>query len=188
MSLQTTYRGYTIRFGENDEKWSCWDIEFSHEKLSKVKERIDRLHLQLRKASSVDCLVMGGGYRDGEVPKFYEGKIVDYSGVIRSQRPGTFERVHTGPVVDHQVAVVSAKNSLSDKPSRRTQRLSEAFAPEAADMMPDILRQCDIIRDASAEIARIKAAMPRIQFDQLADLVRASEHVFTEGDDTPKAP
>ena len=31
MTLATEYRGYTIRYGENDEKWWCSDIEFSHE-------------------------------------------------------------------------------------------------------------------------------------------------------------
>lgn len=183
MALATEYRGYTIRFGENDEKWSCWDIEFSHEKLSKVKERIDRMHLQLRKASSVDCLVMDGG-DDWHPAKFHEGKIVDYVGVVRSQRPGTFERVYTGPVVDHKVAVVSAKTG--DKASRRTQVLSDAYAPEAIEMMPAILEQQLIMRNARNEIQRIRAAMPRVQFDQLADLVRASEHVFNEGEIAPE--
>lgn len=179
MTMATEYRGYTIRFGENDEKWSCYDIEYSHEKLSNVKERIDRLHLQLRKASSVDCLVMSDIFSDYQNATMLDGKIVDYIGVIRSQRPGTFEREHTGPVVDHKVAVVSARGG--DKPSRRTQNLSDAFSPEAADMLPLILRQQAIIREARAEISRIRAALPRIQFDQLADLVKASEHVFIEG-------
>jgi hypothetical protein len=178
MTLSTEYRGYTIRFGENDEKWWCSDIEFSHERLSKVRERIDRLHLQLRKASSVDCLIMDLEYADAG-SKFHEGKIVDYLGVIRSPRPGAFERVYTGPVVDHKVAVVSARRG--EKASRRSQNLSSAYAPEAADMMPLICAQQEIIKRARAEIKRIVSAMPRVQFDQLADLVKASEHVFTEG-------
>lgn len=177
--LETEYRGYKISFSENAENWSCFDIEYSHEKLSKVKERIDRLHLQLRKASSVDCLVMENSHHDTGTA-FHEGKIVDYLGVVRSQRPGTFERVNTGPVVDHKVAVVSARRG--DKASRRTQNLSEAFAPEAAEMLPAILEQQAIIKRARDEIQRIRKAMPRIQFDQLADLVRASEHVFSEGE------
>ena len=179
MSLRTEYRGYDIIFSENMEKWSCYAVDFSHEKLSKVKERIDKLHLQLRKSSSVDCLVMEGGY--GEVAaKFYEGKIVDYLGVVRAQKPGTFERVHTGPVVDHSVAVVSAKGG--DRASRRSQKLSDAFAPEAADMLPAILEQHDIIDRAQKEISRIKAAMPRVQFADIESLVKASEHVFSEGE------
>jgi len=178
MDLATEYRGYTIRFGENDEKWWCSDIEFSHENLSKVRERIDRLHLQLRKASSVDCLVMEGSHSDAGTA-FHEGKIVDYIGAVRSQRHGTFEREYTGPVVDHKVAVVSAKRG--DKAIRRTQNLSDAYAPESADMMPAILEQEGIMRRARDEIKRIKDAMPRVQFDQIGDLVKASEHVFTEG-------
>lgn len=179
MSLATEYRGYKIRFGENDETWWCPDIEFSHEKLSKVKERIDRLHLQLRKASSVNCLVMEGAYNDTGTA-FYEGKVVDYIGVVRAHRLGSFERIPTGPVVDHTVAVVSAKGG--DKASRRSQKLSDAYAPEAADMLPAILEQQAIIKRARDEIKRIRDAMPRIQFDQLADLVRTSERVFVEGE------
>lgn len=179
MTLDTEYRGYTIRYGENDEKWWCSDIEFSHERLSKVRERIDRLHLQLRKASSVDCLVMENSHHDSGTA-FHEGKIVDYIGVIRSQRPGTFERVYTGPVVDHKVAVVSAKRG--DRASRRAQNLSDAYAPEAAEMLPAILEQQAIIKRARDEITRIRKSMPRIQFDQLSDLVKASEHVFQEGE------
>ena len=179
MGLQTEYRGYTITFAENMEQWSCYAIEFSHEKLSKVKERIDRMHLQLRKASSVNCLVMENAW-DGQTAKMHEGKIVDYLGVVRAQRKGTFERVYTGPVVDHKVAVVSAKGG--EKASRRTQSLSEAFAPEAADMLPVIHEQQAIIRRAKSEIERIKGDMPRVQFSQLDQLVRASEHVFEEGE------
>ena len=177
--MRTEYRGYEIRFSENMETWECYAIEFSHEKLSKVKERIDRLHLQLRKSSSVDCLVMEGGY-DRQPAKFHDGKIVDYIGVVRATRPNSFERVATGHVIDHSVAVVSGKSG--EKASRRKQRLSEAFAPEAADMLPAIIKQQEIIRQAESEIKRIKAAMPRIQFSDLDALVKASEHVFTEGE------
>lgn len=181
MSAQVEYRGYTIRFSENEEKWRCWDIEFGHEKLSKVKERIDKMHLQLRKASSVDCLVLEGvGSHDiRNVATFHEGKIVEYLRPERAVRPGTFERVGTGEIIDHHVAVVSAKRG--DKASRRTQMLSNAYALEAADMLPAIHTQQKIIREAEDEIKRIRASMPRIQFEQLADLVRASEHVFSEG-------
>ena len=181
MSLTTQYRGYDITFSENGETWWCRDIEFSHEKLSKVKERIDKLHLQLRKASSVDCLVLtkGSGYgRDEDV--FHEGKIVEYLRPERAKRPGTFERVGTGEIIDHNIAVVSARRG--EKASRRTQMLSSAYAPEAVDMLPAIHAQQKIIREAQAEIERIRDAMPRIKFEQLADLVRASEHVFTEGE------
>lgn len=181
MALTTQYRGYDVTFSENGETWWCRDIDFSHEKLSKVKERIDKLHLQLRKASSVDCLVLTGGsgyVRDEDV--FHEGKIVEYLKPERAIRPGTFERVGTGEIIDHNIAVVSAKRG--EKASRRTQMLSSAYALEAANMLPAIHAQQKIIREAQAEIKRIRDAMPRIKFEQLADLVRASEHVFTEGE------
>lgn len=178
--METEYRGYQIRFSEKEEKWGCYDIEFSHDKLSKVKERVDAMHLKLRKGAAFDCYMLG---TERGLTVLAEAKVIDYIKPIREQRPGTFERVYTGPIIDHEFAVM-AKHHGRDRMSRRACSLSNVIDLSAADCLAalnDLERQA---ADLAKRIADAKAALPRVRFDDLADLVKAASHSFTEGEAT----
>lgn len=45
------YRGYVVRFSENQDVWRCWALDLEGEKLSTVKAKIDRIIAQSRKLS-----------------------------------------------------------------------------------------------------------------------------------------
>lgn len=47
--LEIDYRGYVIRFSENQEIWRCWALDFEGEKISTVKRKIDKIIAASRK-------------------------------------------------------------------------------------------------------------------------------------------
>jgi hypothetical protein len=174
--MQTEYRGYEIRFSENSDEWGCYAIGFHHEKLSKVKAKIDAMHLKLRKGAAVDCFVLEcarymGGY------SLKEAKVIDYLGPIREKK--SFERVGTGPVIDHEVAVMSTFSD-AERLSRRTMSLSNLYVDEAQNHMAGINEIERQIATLQKELSKRKAALPCLPIEMLSDLVKASEHKFEE--------
>lgn len=176
MSMKTEYRGYEIRYAENADEWNCFAIGFSHEKLSKVKAKIDALHLKLRKSAAVDCFVLEGGGYQGE-SSMTEARVIDYIAPVREKK--SWERVGRGPVIDHEVAVV-AKFSGSDKPIRRVMKLSSLHNEEALSHVAGINEIERQIASLQKLRGKLEEDLPRLPFERLSDLVKASEHRFEE--------
>lgn len=178
MTLSTEYRGYTISYSENEDKWRCYDVGAESEKLSSVKRKIDTMHRKMRKENSVPCLDVStySGVRA------VEAVIVEYLGPIRQTK--SFERVGTGDVIDHEVAYMSNKTSLSKTPSRQKGRLSSLFAetPENLQAIEDMKAIDGKIKALDEERKTIAKSMRSISFEEIKPIVEASGFSFTEGD------
>lgn len=176
--MKTEYRGYDISYSENQDEWNCYDIGFSHEKLSRVKAKIDDMHRKLRKANAFHCLDISS-HREASVT---EATIVEYLGPIRKSK--SFERVGTGEIEDHEVAYMSARTSLSERKSRHKGRISSLVLNT-----PGNLSRIDEARDlheqakALAEKARdVLRCLDRPTIEDIAGLVNASERRFDEAE------
>ena len=62
--IETEHKGYKITYSDNEDVWRCWELNVEHEKLSKLKQRIDRLSLEARKEAAFDARYIGPGYRN----------------------------------------------------------------------------------------------------------------------------
>lgn len=180
MSMQTEYRGYRISYNENADHWNCFDIGYSHEKLSRVKAKIDAMHLKLRKASAVECYTVSMPYNSyKDRTELIEASVVDYLGPVRKRLP--FEREGTGPVIDHKFAVMS-KHRGNDRKSRSTVNLSDLFAPEVEERLAaihEIEREIEHLHERKRALIQFA---PRMELDAFQDLIKASDHKFEEGE------
>ncbi len=179
--MKTEYKGYTIQFSENAETWGCYNIEFHHASLGKVKERIDKLHRELRKASTVECLVLrSGGY--GNRPEFIDAKIVEYSKPIR-EKAAAFERVPTGEIVDHEV-YASFVSNMSERAGRNRQALSTVFIDSEYNhqIMAEMRKLHDHAKSLTDRMNELKKTLKTVPSSEIVNLFTASDHKFEEGD------
>jgi hypothetical protein len=122
MGVETEYRGHKIRWSDNEDCWTCYDLSDkvrTSPKLSAIKAAIDRLYLAERKAAGVECWEINS----------YDGKrtratVVEYLGEKGARyswdgKPGQPQ---------HKVAVV-AKRSGSERPARRETECDKLALP-----------------------------------------------------------
>lgn len=179
MSLTTEYRGYTIRFSENEEVWRCADIRFDHAKLNKVKERIDDLHRKLRKASALPCLIVSNRWSSVEAR---EGTIIEYIGPKTTRSWSDGEKV-----VGHQVAVMSTRE-INERPGREIMQIEElvpADDPAAWAKIEEARAIAAQIKALEEDLNAAVKAIPRLSIEAIPNLIKASEHRFEEGAPPP---
>lgn len=165
MDPTTVYRGHTIRWSDNSDEWTCYDLSDkvrSSPKLSRIKAAIDRLYLAERKANATPC------YELSQHGKRIESTVVEYLGA-RTKTSWTGNTTTT----THKVAVV-AKREGSERPSRR-----EAELTSLAPATPEVERAYSeyLALKAEAQAAADKAdrafkAIPRLSLDDIEALVR----------------
>ena len=173
----TEYRGYSIRYSENEDVWTCYDVGASHEKLSRVKAKIDEMHRKLRKANAFHCLDVssyGGVSAD-------DATIVEYIGPIRA-KTNSFQRVGDGEIIDHEVAFMSARHGSNGRKSRQKGSLSKLVlnSPENLRRIDEAKRLYEEARKIEKQSQEIMQTLDRPSVDQIAELVTASAHKFEE--------
>lgn len=175
----TEYRGYSIRYSENEDVWTCYDVGASHEKLSRVKAKIDDMHRKLRKANAFHCLDVSS-YRGVETQ---EATIVEYLGPIRA-KTSSYQRVGDGKIIDHEVAYMSARGGLSEKKSRQKGKLSQLALNDTQNMrrIGEAQRLYAEAEKIRKQAQKIMESLDRPTIDHIAELVAASEHRFQEDD------
>jgi hypothetical protein len=175
----TEYRGYTIRYSENEDVWTCYDVGASHEKLSRVKAKIDEMHRKLRKANAFHCLTVSSyGGVSAE-----EATIVEYLGPIRA-KTSAYQRVGDGNVIDHEVAFMSARGGFSDKKTRQKGKLSDLSlgTEENLRRISEAKKLYDEAKKIEGQSREILKMLDRPTVDQIAELIAASEYKFEETD------
>lgn len=180
MSIETEYRGYTIRYNENSDEWNCYEARVSNVSLAKVKAKIDRLHLKMRKAAAFDCLYLGAPHGK---PDLRDARAIDY----RFRREKNYSSwTGEGPefIEVHEVAVMMT-GMFKDAPGKSWAKL-ESLAP----LGPETDVALERVRQAQAEVeaaeARRKeawAAVPRLTFEDVAALAEAADSKLDEADD-----
>jgi len=176
--ISTEYRGYTVQYSENADLWNCPDCGIVDQPtLSKVKERINAMHLKLRKASAMPCFEIAGEVTySGAKVRALEGTIIEYIGPKKAR--------YGYPEETHSVAVVS------QRPNRDAKSRQEVYLQNLAPDTPEVRAQI-AAADALGQIAHEAAeafraavrAIPRVQIEDIADLIKASGHTFQEGEE-----
>ena len=172
MALETEYRGYLIRYSENGDEWTCYDIASgagaSASTLSKMKAKIDKYLLSVRKDAAVECLEL----ETYSSLRITESAVTEYLGP--KVEGGGWNR---GPVhvSSHKVAAM-AQRTGKDRPSRREASLRD-FIPlsqEAQDAIALAKRLEKVAKDAERAYKEAVAAIPRLTLEDIAELVRIS--------------
>ncbi|AGH31506.1 hypothetical protein LOKG_00070 [Loktanella phage pCB2051-A] len=166
------YKGYKIRFSENEDKWVSYDAGIDNEKLSKLKQSIDRLSIKARKAASTNALMLEHG--DGE---FTEVDIVEYLGpkIERPRIKGSHHERAPRQVVNHQVATIGQAKHR-EKPGRILSDFDKLIpnTQDNIDRLAAIRVKGDEMRALQAEIRDMTKAIPRLTLDTIEPLVKIS--------------
>lgn len=169
-NITVEHRGYTIRFNENSDEWTCPEAGYySHQKLSTVKTYIDKMTLAVRKKSALLCFEIDRTYASKT-----ESKIIEYLGQEkkRNYSTGNFD------LGDHRVAVVAQRGG-SDRATRSTMTVGNLMpdTPEAHDAFERYLSLHKAAEVAAKTAREAFNAIPRVTVDMIPDLVR----IATEG-------
>jgi hypothetical protein len=169
-SITTEYRGHEIRYDQNADEWTSYDLAGktkSSPSLSKIKAAIDAMYLAERKANATACLEV----RNHTSLKVVDATLVEYLGpTIERSLHSQMRRIS-----DHKVASV-ARREGSSKPSRCEMPLS-CFAPLSPETDAALVRVREaetVLRRAQKAYKDAVAAIPRVTLDDIADLVRLS--------------
>lgn len=172
--ITTEYRGYTIRWSDNQDCWVCFDAGrgVEHVSLAKVKEAIDRLNLKQRKESAFACFELSD--RHNSVSKT-EASIIEYMGA-KIERPAWHESDRTPKIVGHKVAATA----IRDGHTRITRRETELknFMPDTPEAHVAFRRAelaAELVREASALFKLALSQIPSVSVEQIAPLVKLYE-------------
>lgn len=173
--METEYRGYPIRYSENEDKWVCRDCGVTADTLSKAKADIDKLHLKLRKESAVECYQVMGT-RDFTV-QLLDTKLVEFIGM----KPARSWDHHKGKV---PMVAGMAKMPGKERPGRQEKNLYDLvpITDEVHRAVDAVNLMGQIAKAAKQEFDNALKELPRMEMEMIAGLVEASGHRFEEGD------
>lgn len=170
MSLETEHRGYKIRYSENGDEWTCYDAGngMTAPTLSKMKEKIDRMALAERKASSFRCLEFSG-YSSVDTE---DASIIEYLGPT-VEGGGWTGKPHY--ISKHKVASVANRKG-KERPTRRESDLSNFLpdTPEVRAALEDLARLHKVAEEARKAFDAARKAIPRVTVADIAPLVKLS--------------
>jgi hypothetical protein len=178
MSIETTYRGHTIRYNENSDEWYCGDVEgkYSRAKLTNIKAAIDKMYLDRRKRAAVKCIeVSHGGMR--LFGRALDAMVVEYVGEVL-----TYDSKTGGKKFDHHKVAVSAQRTGGTM-TRATKSLDELAedTPEvraALEAYSKVYEEADALHRKAWEMYK---AIPRLTIDKIAPLVELKKIMDDEG-------
>lgn len=166
--VQTIYRGHTIRWSDNSDEWTCYDLSDkarSSPKLSLIKASIDRLYLTERKSNAIPCFeISHGGQR-------CESNVTEYLGPDHQRA-----YANVPEKVVHKVAVVATRSG-SERPARRQTELG-TLMPVSAEAEAAWAIYADLNAKAGEAVRLAREALdavPRMTPDQIKPLVALFE-------------
>lgn len=182
--IEVIHRGYVIRYNENADEWSCSDAGYySSPKLSNVKQRIDKILLDVRKKAALDVFSIGGSadIRAGKNAV----RIIEYLG--REKVSSLRANYGSGGKVDgeHKVAAFG-KDGWSEKKARREYTINNLM-PDTSEAHAAFARYeeaCAREREAKQATKVAFEAIPRVTIDMISELVRIADAPETEKDAT----
>lgn len=168
MSIETEYRGYNIRFSENEDEWRCYDAGdgIKHPKLSGVKAKIDSLLLAERKIGATMCF---------EIDKYRGCVSLTESTVIEYLGPKLERRNNIPFIAAQKVAVVSRRRG-NTKSARREDTL-DGLAPDSDETRAawaEAQRLHVILAAAQKTYDAAVKAIPRLTLADIQPLVKIS--------------
>ncbi|MEP1253729.1 MAG: hypothetical protein ABJI29_03165, partial [Alphaproteobacteria bacterium] len=164
---------------QNMDAWGCYDCGISGEPtLTKAKEKIDKMHLKLRKESAFPCYEIAmSETRECVRVKADEATVIDYLGRKESRSWSSREVKFEG----HKVASMARRGGSARRARRETLlHLLAAQTPEVHAAIEEADRLGEIAHAAKVKFQEAFRAIPRVEFDEIAGLVEASGHRFLE--------
>lgn len=170
MGIKTEYRGYEIRYSENEDAWRCDVVKDSKASLSKMKQAIDRMHLKMRKEAATDSAIL----------RIHNGfsltacSIVEYLGEKWSR--GGYGSAREPKFEGHRVAVVAERDGR-EKAARSEERLENLvkLGPEADAAIEKAKTSLKKVREAEEIYRADIAAIPRLTIQDISKIVDASD-------------
>ena len=167
--IETEYRGHRIIYSENQDNWYASDIQNSDAPtLSKVKAKIDKMYLDMRKRSAFNGFEISG---HGE-PTLTPTTIVEY---VKEKVERSWSDPSKITSRSHIVAAVAQRGGR-EKAARRQCNLDE-IAPDTPETMVAFENAKALwveMRRAEKAYRDAVAAIPRVSFHDITDLVKAS--------------
>lgn len=177
MALETSHRGYTIRYSENEDKWRSYDAGdgMEAETLSKLKEKIDRMIAKQKKVTAINFFVLEndvGGGKNG----LTEAKMTAYLGPkIGNVSYSSLKKEVKGHSVE--VIYVARKYGKRDeKAARRSIDLSDCCpdTAEAHAALAEANRLGALAKRAAEDHRKAIDAIPRMTLADIEALVKLS--------------
>lgn len=170
--IETIYRGHTIRYTDNADEWTCYDVQdakgqsYSSPKLSNVKAAIDKMFLDMRKRSAFPCFELGKSHH----PTKTAATIIEY---VEHKIERNFYRP-TEPSIDRHVVAAVAQRTGRERAVRRTADITEFMpdTPEAHEAYQRFLAARQRAQEAEKDARDAFDAIPRVSIDMIPDLVR----------------
>jgi hypothetical protein len=177
MTLETTHRGYTIQYSENQDKWWSHDAGdgMEAETLSKMKDKIDRMIAKSKKATAVHFLILDND-QSGRKTTLTEAKMTGYIGPKVVNKTGySSEKVVKGHSVE-AVYVSSRWGRPDEKAARRSTGLDNCCpdTPEVHAALADANRLGQLARQADEDYRKAVGAIPRMTLEDIDHLVKLS--------------
>lgn len=167
--MKTVHKGYDITFSETFERWDCQDLKLSHEKLGKLKTKIDTaLRKELRK-SSVTCLAVERGWLTTST--VVSATITD----IKSDFKKGDGREYSRNKDDKEIVVwYSSVKSGRNRPSRDSTPLAKLYpnTSEAREAIAYAQGMSNAVRDAKAVEEAAWEAIPRMSAKDIEELLK----------------
>ena len=177
MTLETTHRGYTIRYSENQDKWWSYDAgdDMEAETLTKLKEKIDRMIAKAKKATAVHFLILNIDIL-GRKTLMTEAKMTWYLGPKIGNKTGYFSEKEVKGHNVEAVYVSSHWGRPDEKVARRSASLDTCCpdTPEVHAALAEANRLGQLARQADEDYRKAVAAIPRMTLEDIDHLVKLS--------------
>lgn len=75
---ETIYKGFKVRYSENEDEWNAYELNVSDPRLGKLKAKIDKILREARKSAAIPAVLISGIHhepRDVNVVEIKEIKI-----------------------------------------------------------------------------------------------------------------
>lgn len=182
--IKLIYRGYEIQFNSSTEHWYCTAIEsltnrgkaedvysnaLSSASLKKVKDGIDKFLAEMRKANGVEAYLIADSGRGANNPIMTPCMVVEYNGL---------KKTYADKQPDHKVSTMAIRYSNS-KPSRAEGSMQEIMpnTDEAHSAFAVAVAAAEKIREAEKEFKKAFAAIPRLQLEDIPELVKIHDRM-----------
>ena len=177
MALETSHRGYAIRYSENEDKWRSYEAGdgMEAETLSKLKDKIDRMIAKQKKETSINFFVLEGDH-SRLVNSLTEAKMTAYVGPeMKNKSYSSTEKVVVGHKVE-AIYVASNWGKRGEKAARRSIGLNDCCldTAEVHAAVAEANRLGTIAKQAAAAHHNAVKAIPRMTLADIESLVKLS--------------
>ena len=159
MTIETTYKGYKIRWSDNGDAWTCSDLGILSKSMISMRALIDKAALSVRKKSAVQALLVND---QGEVR---ETTVIQFLG-----SKGSFGG-------SDRVAIMAMPMFGGDRLSRQEASLQNLM-PVGDEVLEQALQLREIRaqqRKLGEQAAALYKAIPRLTKKHIAELVRIAD-------------